>query len=142
MKNLKTRYEFINEEINWKKGLAGVALAGSLLGLPSCNYSGTKNIPLETEYVEMHRLSRPILDYMTKNYEMWERYVISDSNKTKNGHLKNNLHDYMFKKLKEEFDEKGMEPYKTDNLKNVVFVSTLNNNYWKYWEYYNYYLKR
>ena len=50
MKNIKSYEDFCNEEINWKKAAAGVALgAGLALGSPSDAISQTSNDVIKYE---------------------------------------------------------------------------------------------
>jgi hypothetical protein len=61
MKKIKKYQEFTNEEINFKKALAGAALGASLLTTPSCDQQPVKN---NVEYSDNINSSR-VFDYVT-----------------------------------------------------------------------------
>ena len=63
MRKIKTYEDFVNEELNWKKAVAGAALGASLLGgMSSCKKTDIKptQIPVEQTSTSTSNTPTPV----------------------------------------------------------------------------------
>jgi hypothetical protein len=124
-----------NEKFNWKKGIAGAALLGTLAGAPSCGDIHRYNdAPTSTQFIKDNGLNEDIIKYIEDNHKDWERFYFSKENMTPNGeHKKYTFYEIFQKRLEDKFGKQSLISKGKIDLFNLLEIVPL-NAYWGYYQ--------